>query len=261
MIRRYLPVCILLSARFLAAAPGLTLAPLDPGLSGLTVLLPNDPGFQGAVESIAAASHRTIYAPALPYSFVLRNDSAKPIIELTIATSTDGHINGGFSEATNSPKDTPLLAPGQQRVFLAMGGGGTLAGSSINSGVQRSVSLMAAATTVVVSVDAVLFADGVFAGPDVTAQLPRAQARLTANATVAGAILGYQSGYKTGDTAPLEQYLSGLSHSTGLSSDYQRELRMVGTMYAGTLRRHGSDEMFQLASDIAQGTAGFVIHR
>src|SRR6267154_3042870 len=180
--------------------------------SGLEIISPVDPSFDGLISSHFNNKPSSQLEAMKPFAVFLSNLSNKPLVayvlkwEMTRANGTPTTTFSSFGQpgvllgyGTNFP-DVPgatlIIAPGSARLFSvsspidpagAVGMGGVAFGSKSSDGFEPSVKPLERAnnelrkmTNITVSLDAAMFADGTFVGPNTSRYYERLKAEIDA---------------------------------------------------------------------------------
>src|ERR1700761_9343151 len=97
-----------LSVTVLPAQPSVTVASISESLPGITLIGASDPGYFPAVRALIGDSALPPYEPMRPFSVLVRNDTARPIIALCVifdVTQFNGTKQGGMAMC---PDNIPL---------------------------------------------------------------------------------------------------------------------------------------------------------
>jgi hypothetical protein len=154
----------------LSAAPALKIEPLDSSIVGLTVTGPDDPEFQALAASLIPADKMAAATPYLPQAIIVTNNSGKALEALayqyTVVAPSGRPIHNRTVLASDSFSQ-PVMAAGERRILSEGGLASLLAGK------QSKKPAPAAAENLSVSIDLVVYADWLVAGPDQAQHLPR----------------------------------------------------------------------------------------
>lgn len=257
-----------------------TVSPVPDSLAGITVIGPGNPVYLPAVQALIGAAQYPAYQPMLPYSVLVRNDSARPIVDVCavfVVAQFSLYQNGSFAECPgNVPplEHRQLLAPGSAILLSAVPHYDYLQPRPkppLAANPQR-VAQVTGAKSIVFTLDSAIFADGTIAGPDTQNNFESFSAQLAADRDFAAAVQTYQSGPITA----LESYLDSMGNASraGLQSS------VYDSAYSGRLRQDARDLKFMMSShntarhpaptpeqiyaaaaSIGSAAAGFTLHR
>lgn len=195
---RGFPLLVLCSA-VLCAQPAITVSPVPGSLAGVTLIGPNDAAYPAAVQTLIPPDQIAAYRPMLPYSVLVRNDTGRAMIDVCVifeATQPTGYKTGSISECPgNIPPNgsRALLAPGAQILISAVPQFNyTVPRRHLPSSDSPRIQQVAAAKSIVVSLDSAVFADGSMSGPDTQTNFLRYSARLAADRDYAAAVKGFE---------------------------------------------------------------------
>ena len=218
---------------------------------GVLLLSSSDAGFLEAFRS----PPRKEYAPILPYSVVIQNRSGQEIIAYSVIwdrLDPEGRVHRGRRSADAFATLAPGvgLAPNSSHVvslLMSLESGGQTWNAGTEAQSKHLLSLWAGPSTIEISLDAVLFADGSAAGPDAAGQIPRWTARLDAEREVFTKV-GARS---EAEAKPLLLQLAepGLAVARRVRGSDVEDTSVLGVMVG---RTNGYDDCLALArADIA----------
>jgi len=234
-------LCLLACMCPLLGQPVVTVEPVAPSLSGITLIKPVDSNFQSLVATFVPASEMPAFAPFLPYSVIVRNSTPRNILGMSVVFRVVNQQGQPFTMAI-SPANfptmrRPVLAPGKTFFVPVESPGRTDSSVGLTASASLGIEQYNSSRSIDISVDSVLFDDGTLAGPDTLNMFDHYSARLLAFKTIAQNIISYK------DPLPLKGYLDGIT----LTRDQARELRKTGGLQAET-----KIEMSVLAIRVAQ---------
>jgi hypothetical protein len=259
-----------LSVLVLSAQPLVTVASVSDSLSGITLIGASDPVYLPAVSALIGASALPPYEPMLPFSVLVRNDTARPLIGLCVifdVTQFNGMKDGGMVMCSNN------IPPGNSRPLLAAGV--QLLASPVSQYIYikprhtppaalppERLAEYTAAKSLVISLDSVVFADGTMAGPDTRNNFVSHSAKLAADRDFSAAVLALQSS----PAAQLKNYLENVASRPragppSYDSEYNRTLASHARTLQRVLANHGAEDVFSAAESMAQDAATFTLHR
>jgi hypothetical protein len=259
-----------LSVSVLSAQPLVTVTSVGDSLSGVTLIGASDPVYLPAVSALIGTSALPPYEPMLPFSVLVRNDTAHPLIGLSVifdVTQFNGKKDGGM---VMCPDNIP---PGDSRPLLAAGA--QLLASPVSQYIYikprhtppvalppQRLAEYTDAKSLVISLDSVVFANGTMAGPDTRNNFVFYSAKLAADRDFAAEILALQSG----SVAVLQSYLDNVASRRGVGSppynlEYNRRQASDARGLQMALAKHGAEDVFSEAKSMAQDAAAFTLHR
>jgi hypothetical protein len=251
------------------ARPTVTVAPVDPSLAGMSLIGPSDSGYQAAVGALVQASDVADLAAVRPYSVVLVNNTGRNVFtyvvrfDYTAPQGRTGNQRVGSSQMPPNPK--PLIAAGKQALITIRGqytGTGGGAGSVVLK--LRPNEYYQTAVNMTISLDSVLFDDGLFVGPDRSGQFARDTAALSAHVAFYKAVPAFQGQ----DPSQLAQYLSSLAPAASRQADaglnpgpYMHVLSSNAGGYQMLLARKGAAAVFSNAQINYDVVSAYQLHR
>jgi hypothetical protein len=253
--------------------PKVALAPIDPSLSGITVIAANDSRFESAVATLIKPRDMPAFKPLLPYSVVVRNDTSRNLLGLCVVfrmIDQNGHAGGTSRNFKNFPTGRkPLLIPGQMMLVSVEQPRlqPRASGVRLKIGMTHPLDYYDSSQAVNISLDSVLFEDGTFVGPDTVDTFDRTAAELSAVQTLAKSVLAYKS---EGGAAALQKYLADTAASFGTSlqkdetlfeSTLGLKLAQRAGMLSDELSARGAEAVFSDASAMLNETANVTIHK
>ncbi len=217
----------------------------------VVLLSSSDAGFLEAFKS----PPRKEYAAILPYSVIIQNRSGQEIIAYSVVwerLEPDRRVHRGRRSWDAFAKLAPGagLVPSSSRavsLLLSLEAGGQTWSAGTEAQSKHLLSLWAGPSTIKMSLDAVLFADGSAAGPDTSGQIPRWKAWLDAEKEVFTKV-GAQS---QADAKPILLQLAepGLAVARRVQGSDVQDSAVLGVMVG---RTNGYDDCLALArADIA----------
>lgn len=268
-------MAVALAAKILGAQPSVVVTPVSDSLSRIVLVGPSDPAFLPAVQALIRTAKFPSYQPALPYSVLVQNDTSRPILDVCVIFDVtqvngkkDGSLATGWGNIPPSAGTVSLLVPGAQLLASAVRGYSytTPHRNPPPADLAARLAELTSASSIVISLDSVLFADGTLAGPDTRNNFVRYSQRLAADRDFAAAVLSYQSGSVSG----LQSYLdseSVLDRASGLGS--QRDYIHTLASNARDLKRildkpapkGGAAQVFASATVLANNAASLTLHK
>lgn len=273
-MRRGRLALLLLISGMLYARPNVVVAPLDPSIpAGVALVSQTNPSFEPLFNGLVVSELlRPLFQPILPYSIIVKNNSASPICAVDISVETvdeQGRHSSGVRFMEINP-DGRFALPLGGSMFFSVDGTYTQAAWNLRSKASAPMppgfytqaqdvpAVYGSARSITFALDGVLFADGRFAGPDTGHSFEKYSDELAALLSLGKTILGFQ-GQGTGD---LQAYLTALvwpSHSP--VSGYDRQIQRFAGGLDGLLRQKGPDAVFRAAQSELKRAAGLPIHR
>lgn len=259
-----------LSVTALPAQPSVTVASISESLSGITLIGASDPAYLPAVRALIGDSALPPYEPMLPFSVLVRNDTARPLIGVCVIFDViqfNGKKDGSMAMCPdNIPpgNSKPLLAPGAQLLASAVPSY-TYIKPRQNPPSPLPAGRLAeytGAKSIVISLDSVVFADGTMAGPDTRNNFVNYSAKLAADRDFAAAILALQSGPAAALQSCLDNFASKpRSGPPSYDSEYNHRQASDARGLQRVLGNHGTADVFSSAKAMAQDAAAFTLHR
>ncbi len=195
-----------------------------------------------AFLSSAEVDGRSIF----PYSFVLQNDSGHTIVAYSArwsATDASGRVTTHDRLYENpltldeggaiSPKASRLVSP-LSGLNSSVAARNTSMTVKIESSIPKTIKTFSRQVSVTISLDAVVFENGLALGPDSSNSIPNLQAWMDAKREILGAVLA--AGRPTAVTDYL-QALSGVTSGGALAASRENSPDLA---YAAFLRWHRS---------------------
>jgi hypothetical protein len=254
----------------LCAQTKMTIVPVDSAISGVAMFGPDEPSFEAYIGSRITPEQSAAFQAILPYSVVLQNTSAQPILGYLVQFSIvgsdgrpffmgqiGGYVEGQTALAPNAAKW--IAVDGIYSSILNLPNTPTFArfmAGKIPMHQERPPSYYNSAQSVSVSLDSVLLVDGTLSGPDHQGMASKFTLSLQGDIAIAQAILGFKN-----DPAGLQQYLDvqgGLNPDGDLA---KREMGRRARMTAATLKRKGLDAALAEASDLYNTATTLHVHK
>ncbi len=192
-------------------------------ISEIEVVGPESPAFSGAVAEILKGVRNPNVEALVPYSIVVRNRSAQNIegvaIRWTLTDSVGKSVDEISTRTLFDAKPDHQFAPGRSFLvapyWLVDGPptGNRPGITSRSTDVSALLQRYRAQKTIGISVDGVLFASGLFVGPDTGREFEQLHAMLTADRSLAAALLQKHQG-----GAPTDSIAAWLKAKAGSSS-------------------------------------------
>jgi hypothetical protein len=268
---RYIAVVLSVYFGIAHAQTRMTVLPLDPSISGVSVFGPNDPSFQAFFNSKVQPDELPAFQPIVPYSVVVRNDSAKPVLGFYLqfaVLDSNGHPFYMGQRRGYRVGDV-ALAPGAETwiaidgvysaMFDAVPGSKWRIAFTAGTGsfpAERPPAYYSSARSVTVSLDSVLSADGTLSGPDRVGTATTFAAWLRGDMALAQTVMGFKS-----DSVGLEQYLDSQAELRPRPDQEFREILRRAIELRGTLKRKGLDATLAQASSLYSAASSVNLHR
>ncbi len=148
---------------------------------GVEFITPNSAAFRGEIDKFVSPNDFLLIQKALPFSVVIKNSGSRPIsaflVRYDLIFPQSGRPTTHHFQHIKSPTGPPLILPGSTFPLTPLGRLST----AIHKRRVAEVNQVALAklfnerlgeyesqTNIAVSLDSVLFTDGVFAGPDLS---------------------------------------------------------------------------------------------
>jgi hypothetical protein len=247
----------------------LTLVPMPPGASGVSVAGPDDPGFKAYVNSKVAPEQMAPFQAILPYSVIVRNDSAQPILGYYVLYQVVDAEGRSFNRGNMGGyvAGQVALAPGAATWLPIDGVYGSMlnfpntksftrfVNGEIAPRQSRPISYYTSAKSVSVTLDSVLLADGTIAGPDSVQMASRFNSFLQGDIALSRAVLGFKN-----DLGGLQQYLD-VQSAMNPEGDYEnREMGRQARLIAAILKRNGLDAALASATSLYNAASSLHLH-
>jgi hypothetical protein len=237
----------------------MTVLPVDSAITDVRMFPPGDPSFQEFINKKIPTDELPVFQPILPYSVVLQNASAKPILGFCVRfdiVDSDGHQTfmsqwGGFSAGDVA------LPPGVQAWISAESGyNASAVHSKIRFGLVHQPGFYGSARSVAVSLDSVLLADGTLSGPDKQGMFNVFASRLRADKLLTQAVLGLKA-----NSGGLQQFLTTQIASDARGDDGTKETRRRVGELQRVMRKEGADAAVAKASSLLSAASSINLHR
>jgi hypothetical protein len=231
-------------------------------ISGIEITGPDSPDFPRRVEQVAGSSQTDNLRAWLPYGIVIKNNTRQTIAALSVAWSAAmdnssplGHSGGLMPHWFNQPHHQ--LQPGDSVIalpVLLIRGPRELTALARGHGMGNLYNFQRAAR-LAVSVDAVAFSSGQYAGGDALQEYEQWQAEINAPRSVAATVLKMKS-------QPISDTLAWLQ-SLAQQRSVDPNLHMEGSEARGMLglyNNKGEAALYSLAASEVEQPA-FPLHR
>jgi hypothetical protein len=247
---------------FLVGAAAQQLTVELPAIPGIELVGPQSPEFETLVTQIVGPERPMGLAASLPYGVIIRNKTSQGIAAIdTVWTAGDQILLNAADQMFSRPilfvkPDQAVLAvppgilqnPRQLRIFSD----GTIEGHRLNNFKNPG--------NVTISVDAVVFESGQFAGGDRYGAFEQWDAQIQAPRDLATAVLQKQSSQSIGEIA---SWLEGLAAAVRrrLPADaHASETIRAALVLLGVYRGEGEAALYSRAKGIVDASV-FPLHR
>jgi hypothetical protein len=174
-----------------SAQPPITVS--QPEFDGVALLPSSHPDFQAALRAQRARQYDVL----LPYSVAVRNDTDQEIIAYSViwrcadASGQARNAERSVNSFATLGQGTGLMPHATHVVSLspAVEAGSAAWDPAAEAGINRLVASLSGRAAIRISLDAVVFADGGFVGPDTARWVPRWKAWLEAEKEVFNAVV------------------------------------------------------------------------
>jgi len=273
-VRRMLPLVPL--GAFLQFAGAQTFVVDPPAIAGVTITGPGAAEYMPKVDALLGTSRNAETNAWVPFGFVAMNKTTEPIVAVAARWSiTDS--SGQYTEQilTRSFMESPKLqiAPGESVVvfpsWVLAGHHPGIPGSlnpATTGNAPAELSRFQSAQSVRATLDGIVFASGLFVGPNGANELPYFQAQGAAGYDLASSILGKRDAGVASDA--IVDWLRQTAATRANGSPFSRASRDWNTavtareaeVYLRVYQSGGESKMFAFAQQRLQGPH-FVVHQ
>lgn len=258
-MRAYRTTLLALALLPRALAQTVSVAPSE--IPGLTLIGPQSSDFQSGLTAIVGSPLPPEFAAYLPFTVVLKNGSAEPVVACHVCWAADPVPNrrsGGVDIGMESNYGTSeYLKPGASvavlpfRDFAAPPSPDALAGMERH--LRTAVSLQKA-KNVVISIDSAIFASGLFAGPDTRGNFNRQLADFSAwRAVDSGVQSQLAQGTPFETIASQLQQLASQTVAPAATRDWnQAEQAQQAALLLRQYKKHGAQAVANLVNQQLQ---------
>jgi hypothetical protein len=247
-------------AQFSVCIAGIPLTVQDLPQYGVSLIPSASPAFEGYVQNLLGGAADPAVETVKPYSVILKNESGADIVGYSLRwawTDSAGRttFHDVFYHNLNTPTNSSYRLPSGSAAFVSRYFAFvTYAGPLRLSGSQlQDISRMLGQAAITISLDAVVFADGRFVGPDQARGYPQALAATQGEKALMGELLSMHSAGKT--DAEVFQWLSGIASAPlpgpgGIANiDWHTfHTRMMAQALLGFYKNSGSAKVFAMAA-------------
>jgi hypothetical protein len=227
---------------------------------GVSLIPSTNPAFEGYVQNLLGGAADPAVETVKPYAVILRNESGTDVVGYSLRwlwTDSAGRttFHDVFYHNLNTPTNSSYRLPSGSAAFVSRDFAFVTYAQPfrLSPSQLEDISRMRGQTAITISLDAVVFADGRFVGPDEARGYSRALAATQGEKALMGELLSMHSAGQT--DADVFQWLSGIASAPlpgpgGIANmDWQAfHTRMMAKALLGFYKNSGSARVFAIAA-------------